>query len=205
MLRVWGRTNSGNVKKVVWLLEELGHPYERIDAGGAFGVVSTPEYLALNPNGLVPVLQDGDVTLWESNTILRYLAATVGDGRFYLADPVARAQAEKWMDWGHSFAMAFKDVLWGLVRTPPEKRDPDAIERARQASARLAVIADGGLAGAPWFSGADFGIADMALGPYFYNYMEVAIERPETPRLADWYRRIGERPAFVKTVAIGVS
>ncbi len=204
MLKIWGRNNSVNVKKVLWAAEELGLAYERIDAGGAFGRVDTPEYLAMNPNGLVPVLQDGDLTLFESNTIVRYLAARDA-GPLWIADAGRRASAEKWMDWTTSFAAPFREVIFGLVRTPPEKRDLAAIEKGRVACARLFGIADGALAQSPWLSGANFGIADIALGPFAYVWNEIAIERPAHPALADWYARLAARPAWQKVIAIGVS
>lgn len=205
MLELWGRTNSVNVKKVLWTLEELNLAYVRHDAGGAFGVVDTPAYRAMNPNGLVPTLVDGDVTLWESNTICRYLAARHGDGRLLSTDPAVRAGTEQWMDWCHSFAHPFRDVIFGLVRTPPEKRDLAAIERGRQACARLFTIADAALARQPWLSGATFGLADIVLGTYAYVWFELAIARPATPHLTYWYEELRKRPAWAKVVAIGLS
>jgi glutathione S-transferase len=205
MPKIWGRANSSNVKKVLWLCEELGVPYERVDAGGPFGVVGTPEYRAMNPNGLVPVVQDGDLTLWESNTILRWLAATRDDGRFWHADPAARARIEMWMDWQLSLAGPFRDVAWGLVRTPPEKRDTAAIEKGLATLRGLFAIADAQLASHPFLSGDAFGLADIALGPMAYVWFELPIERPATPHLDRWRAELQKRPAWAKVVAIGVS
>lgn len=205
MLKIWGRANSGNVKKVLWLCDELGLPFERVDAGGAFGIVNTPEYRALNPNGLVPVVQEGDFTLWESNTILRWIAATRGVGRFHDPDPNVRAQVEKWMDWQLSFSRPFSTVITGLVRTPPEKRDPVAIGEGVKTLIGLFSIADAQLAKTPWLSGADFGLADIALGPMTYVWMELPLERPSMPALEAWYERLQARPAWAKVVAIGLS
>ena len=205
MLKIWGRAKSSNVKKVLWLCEELGVPYERVDAGGAFGVVGTAEYRAMNPNGLVPVVQDGDLTLWESNTILRWLAATRGPDRFWNDDPTARALVEMWMDWQLSLAPAFRDVAWGLVRTPPEKRDTAAIEKGLETLRGLFAIADGRLATHPFLSGDAFGLADIALGPMAYVWMELPIERPATPHLDRWYAELQRRPTWAKVVAIGLS
>src|SRR5690606_29222828 len=116
MLKLWGRNNSTNVKKALWCLEEIGVPYTRIDAGGAFGVVGEAAYVALNPNRLVPCLEDGDSVLWESNAIVRYLAAQYGEGALWLAEPRKRAQADKWMDWATStLAAPFRIVFWGMV------------------------------------------------------------------------------------------
>ena len=205
MLKIWGRPNSGNVKKVLWACEELGVAYERVDAGGAFGVVETAEYRALNPNGLVPVVQDGDFTLWESNTIVRWLAAKHPDGGLWIADADARAEAEKWMDWAHALAVPFRDVAWGLLRTAPELRDHAAIERGRAACVKLLAIFDGALASQPWLSGAAFGVADIVLGPQVYVWMGLDIDRGVTPHLDRWYAQLQTRPAWSKVVAIGRS
>ena len=205
MLKIWGRANSSNVKKVLWLCDELGVAYERVDAGGAFGVVGTPAYRAMNPNGLVPVVQDGDLTLWESNTILRWLAATRGPGRFWHDDAAARARVEMWMDWQLSLAPAFRDVAWGLVRTPPENRDMAVIDKGLATLRGLFAIADGHLAGHDFLSDGVFGLADIALGPMAYVWMELPIERPATPHLDRWYAELQMRPAWAKVVAIGLS
>ncbi|MDK9694839.1 MAG: glutathione S-transferase [Siculibacillus sp.] len=201
MLTIWGRANSANVKKVLWIAEELGLPYERIDAGGPFGGLDTSEYRAMNPMGLVPVLQDGDLTLFESNVIVRYLAARYGVGSLWIDDPAARATAEIWMDWQHSFATPFRDVVFGILRTPPEKRDHAAIERGIAECARLWGIADAALAKTPWFSGARFGIGDVPAGCYAHTWLQLPIDRPDHPHLADWYARLRLRPAYAKVVA----
>ncbi len=138
MLKIWGRTNSVNVKKVLWAAEELGLEYQRIDAGLQFGVNKTPEYLNMNPTGLVPTLEDDGFVLWESHTIVRYLAAKHGAGKLAPADLRRRAEAERWMDWTYTFQRELqRPLFWPLVRTPPEKRDPDAIEAARKTCAEL--------------------------------------------------------------------
>ncbi len=155
ILKIWGRTNSANVKKALWCAEELGLAYERIDAGGVFGVVDEPAFRALNPNGLVPVLEDGDLVLWESNTIVRYLAAKYGAGHLRLDNPATQASAEKWMDWTlGTVVRPFSDVFWGLVRTPPAERDPAKIAAGLEACNRALAIADAALAVRRWLSGA---------------------------------------------------
>jgi len=124
MLTLWGRTNSINVMKVLWMLDEIGMKYERKDAGMQFGVVDTPEYRAMNPNGRVPTIKDDDGTvLFESNTITRYLAARYGQPPLYPAHPPTRARAEMWMDWQLSSLGDMTPVFWQLIRTPAEKRD----------------------------------------------------------------------------------
>lgn len=205
MLEIWGRTNSSNVKKVLWACEELGVPYRRHDAGGVFGVVDSADYRAMNPNGLVPVVRSGDLVLWESNTIVRWLAAKHPEGGLWIADADARAAAEKWMDWAISIIPAFRDLAHGLLRTPPEKRDLAAIERARVATAALWTIADRALGEQTFFSGARFGVADIAMGPSFYVWHGLDIERPATPNLERWVAELQTRPAWAKVVAIGLS
>lgn len=201
MLKIWGRANSANVKKVLWVAEELGLAYERLDAGGPFGVVTTPEYRAMNPNGLVPVLQDHDLTLYESNVIVRYLAAKYGAETLWIADPGERAVAEMWMDWNHAVGTVMRDAIFGLLRTAPENRDHAAIRRSIEETARLASIADAALANHPWFSGDAFGIGDVPFGSYAHVWLNLPIERPDHPHLAEWYARLLRRPAYAKVVA----
>src|SRR5215475_10272940 len=133
MIKIWGRNTSSNVQKVMWAIGEIGLPHERIDIGGPFGKNREPAYLAMNPNGLVPTLEEEDgFLLWESNTIVRYLAAKHGPGKLEPSDLRNRASAQKWMDWQLSVANpAIKPVFWGLIRTPADKRDPKAIEAGK--------------------------------------------------------------------------
>ncbi len=201
MLKIWGRSNSANVRKALWIAEELGLAYERVDVGGPFGGLDDPAYLAKNPNGLIPLLEDGDALLWESNVIVRYLAAKHADKGLWIDDPLARAQGEKWMDWA-STALGgdFRDAMMNLVRLPPDKRDPALAKRGVENLARAMRIADQGLADRPWFSGKEFGVGDIPLGCYVYGWMQFDIDRPALPRLEDWYRRLQARPAYRKAV-----
>src|SRR3954468_5354128 len=169
MLTLWGRTNSINVQKVHWCLEELGLPYRRIDAGREFGIVDTPEYRRLNPNALVPTIEDDGVVLWESNSIVRYLAAKHGGGALWAADPARRALADRWMDWQlTTISEGMRLVFWGLVRTPPEKRDLAAIEAARQSLCGLWARLDRQLAETAHVGGADFTMGDIPVGCFAY-------------------------------------
>lgn len=203
MLKIWGRTNSTNVKKALWAAEELGLAYERIEAGGVHGVVDTPEYRALNPNGLVPAIEDDGLVLWESNTIVRYLAAKHDDGGLYPSDPAGRAVAEKWMDWAtSSVAGPFRDVFWNMVRTPPEKRDMAAVERGIERLSGLFAMPDAALADAPYLGGDRFTVGDIPLGCFAYAWFEMPITRPDLPNLEAWYRRLAERPAYRAAVMI---
>lgn len=205
MLTIWGRANSANVKKVLWIAEELGLAYERIDAGGAFGGLDTPEFRAMNPMGLVPVVRDGDVTLFESNVIVRWLAAKYGAGTLWIDDPDARAAAERWMDWNHTVGFVMRDAIFGLLRTPLEKRDPAAIEKSIAASADLVAIADAALQKTPWLSGAAFGVGDIPFGSYVHTWKALPIAHADHPALDDWYARLRRRPAYAKVVAIPVT
>ncbi len=209
MITLWGRNNSTNVKKVRWLLEELELPYEHILAGGQFGLNHDAAFLAMNPNGLVPLLRDDetDVVLWESNTIVRYLAAQYGQRRLWVDDPAARAEGEKWMDWAlGSLAPKHGQVLIGLVRTPPGQRDNAAIDAAKQTLEGLMDILDNALATQTWLSGDAFGCGDIAVGPFIYNLFAIP-GLSWTPRanLQRWYEQLCERPGFRSTVMIPVT
>ena len=200
MLKIWGRKNSSNVRKALWCAEELGLDYEAIDAGGAFGVVDTPQYRAMNPTGRGPVIEDGDFVLWESNTIVRYLCAKHASA-FYPSDVQARASAEKWMDWTTStLAEPFKAVFWGVVRTPAEQQNWDSINAGRQACIDALATVEQALAEQPYLSGSVFGMGDIPLGCFIYAWFEMPIERPAMPHLEAWYQRLQQRPAYRKTV-----
>src|SRR5450830_795662 len=200
MLKIWGRKNSSNVRKVLWCAEELGLDYEAIDAGGAFGVVDTPQYRALNPNGRVPMIEGGDFVLWECNTIVRYFCANQASNWYpsYLKAP---ASAEKWMDWNTSpLAESFKAVFSGMVRTPAEKRDWDTINAGLQACIDALGTVEKALAEQPYLSGDDIGMGDIPLGSFIYAWFEMPIERPAMPNLEAWYQRLQQRPAYRKAV-----
>ncbi|MCQ4270015.1 glutathione S-transferase [Pseudomonas kuykendallii] len=201
MLKIWGRKNSNNVRKVLWCAEELGLPYEQIDAGGAFGVVGDAEYRAKNPNGLVPLIEDDGFVLWESNAIVRYLSAKHADGGLQPAELQARASADRWMDWmTSSLAAPYRTVFWGMLRTAEADRDVAAIEAARSLCAKLLAVPEQALARQPWLSGEAFGMGDIPLGSFIYAWFEMPIERPSLPHLEAWYARLRERPAFQRAV-----
>jgi glutathione S-transferase len=207
MLKVWGRVNSVNVKKVLWMLDEIGIPYERAEAGMEHGVVDTPAYRALNPNGRVPTIEDDGFVLWESNAILRYLAMKHGSA-LYPADPAARASADRWMDWQLStLGPAERPLFWGMVRTPAERRDMGAVMAAMKAAGACWSILDGWIArhGGPYLDGPAMTIADIVLGCYARRWFgaEVRVEgMPRFEALAAWYARLAERPGFRAWVAV---
>ena len=203
MLKIWGRNNSINVQKVMWTVAELGLEHQRIDAGGRFGQLDTPEYGALNPNRLVPVIEDGDVVVWESNAIVRYLAARYGAGGLWPADPALRAQADKWMDWKiTSLQPDMTVVFWGLVRTPPEQRDTARIESAAERLGRTFAILDEHLAGRRFVAGDHLTMGDIPVGAACYRYHALPIKRPPLPDLESWYARLQDREAFRSHVMI---
>ncbi|EPL03586.1 glutathione S-transferase family protein [Pseudomonas sp. CF161] len=198
MLKIWGRKNSSNVRKALWCAEELGLSYQALDAGGAFGVVDTPEYRAMNPNGRIPLIEDDGFVLWESNTIVRYLAARhAADSSWYPADPQARASAEKWMDWTTStFAEPFRQLFWGVLRTPAAEQDWVKINAALKTCGDLLQVVEQALAQHPYLSGEEIGVGDIPLGSFIYAWFEMPVERPQMPNLEAWYQRLKARPAY---------
>ncbi len=205
MLKIWGRANSVNVQKVLWCCDELGLPFDRTDLGGAFGGNREAPYLQLNPNAVVPTIEDDGFVLWESNSIVRYLAAkwSTAEIELYPDDPRQRAEAERWMDWQLTTVHGgMTTVFWGLIRTPPEKRDLKAIEAARQSMGEIWSRLDRYLADRPFVAGDNLTIGDIPVGCFAYRWFNLAIERIELPHLRAWYGRLTERPAYRKHVMI---
>jgi glutathione S-transferase len=202
MLRIWGRANSVNVQKVLWCCAELNLPFERKDAGLQYGVVDTPEYRAMNPNGRVPVLQDGDFVLWESNAILRYLAlreAARAPAGFYPEGAQARASMERWLDWVlATLQPAERPFFWGMVRTPEAERDMPAITAAGRATGQAWQVVEGHLAdGRRFIEGGTFTLADIVLGSYARRWFAIPLEgKPELPRVRAWFDGLAQRPAY---------
>ena len=205
MLKIWGRINSVNVKKALWAIEELKLPYERIDAGMAFGINKTPEYLKMNPMGLVPVIDDDGFILWESHAIARYLAEKHGTGSLCPSDPQVRADADRWMDWASTFAAGLRNAFWGLIRTPAEKRDAKAIEEALKRSEELARVFDGAMAGKDFVAGKSFTMGDIPVGCHMQIWLNLPVSRPKLANLEAWYARLQQRPAFKKVVDLPLS
>ena len=204
MRKLLGRANSSNVMKVVWLMEELGLPYERTDVGGPFGGTDTPEYRAMNPNGVVPTLVEGEFVLWESNAIVRYLcAANSSNNAMWPDDLRARASIDRWMDWQQTTLNRPQGVVFqGLVRTAPEQRDLPAITAATGEVTRCWTLLDGILARVPYVAGPEFTLADIALGVHVHRWFSFEITRPPQPHLQAWYNRLLARPAYKQHVAM---
>jgi len=201
MLKIWGRVNSVNVEKVLWICDELDIAYQRVDAGGQYGVVNTPEYRAMNPNGLVPTVEGDGMVMWESNAIVRYLAGKHSPGDFWPDDLAMRFEADRWMDWSSTmFWPAFRDLFWNLVRMPPEKQDADAIERSRVRSAELFGYLDTHLSKRAYVAGDCFTAGDIPMGCAVWRWMSLPIERPAHPHLRRWFETLSQRPSYAKVV-----
>ena len=206
MLKIWGRPNSINVQKVMWTVAELGLEHERVDVGGAFGGLDTQAYGEMNPNRRIPVLEDGDTVLWESNAIVRYLAGRYGAGSLCPEDPGARALADQWMEWKTTTIIPdMTPVFLGLIRTPPEERDTAAIDAGAARLGETFKILDDRLAGRGYVTGDSLTMGDIPVGAACYRYHELPIARPELPNVAGWYARLKDREAFRTHVMLPVT
>lgn len=203
-LKIWGRRSSFNTQKVLWLADELGLAYEHIPAGGSFGRRDEPAFRALNPHGWVPVLQDGDVAVWESHAILRYLAAQYGQGSFWLDTAAERSVIDKWMDWSQTTLQPdfLMGVFWGYYRTPEARRDWKAINRSLRRCADHFHALDNVLAGQPFMGGDTLSLSDITIGTSLYRYFELDIERPALPHVTAWYERLRQRQAYRQHVML---
>ncbi len=203
MIKIWGRKTSSNVQKVMWAVGEIGLPHLRIDIGGPFGKNREPAYLAMNPNGLVPTLEEEDgFLLWESNSIVRYLAARHRATVLEPADLRMRALAGKWMDWQLAVAgPAIFECFWGLIRTPPDKRNPAAIEASKKKTTAAMAIADAQLEKTEYLAGDAFSYGDIPVGIIAYRFRQLVPERPPLPNFERWYGAIAARAAFKDHIA----
>jgi glutathione S-transferase len=202
MLKIWGRKNSINVQKVLWTCAELGIAFERVDAGGAFGVNNTPEYLAMNPNGLVPTIDDEGFILWESHAIVRYLARRHGQGSLCPADARGCADADRWMEWySTTLWNDLRPVFWNLVRVEPAKRDMALVEASRRKLVGHFGIVEQRLADRPYIAGDAFTMGDIPLGVSLHRWLLLPVERPSHPRLEAYYARLKVRPGFAEHCA----
>ena len=205
MLTVWGRVSSSNVQAVLWCLAELDVEHERVDAGFTYGVVDTPAYLAMNPNGTVPTIRDGEgPPLFESGAILRYLANRHADGAFWPAEPHARAQVDQWAEWAKlNVAQAFTaPIFWRAVRVPAPRRDRSAIAAAVRELERALRIADARLRDSEFLAGDRLTLADIQFGHVLYRYHDLDIERPELAHLGRYYAALRAREAYRRCVMV---
>ena len=206
MLTLWGRKSAFNVQKVLWLLLELGTKFEHREVGGKFGGLDDPAFLALNPHGRIPVLKDEKAVVWESHTILRYLAASYGSRAFWSEDPATRSIADRWMDWSQSTLQpSFMRLFWGYFRTPPEQRCQSAIESAQEECERHFMLLESQLKKSPFLGGHSFSLADIPAGTSLYRYSEMGLGVSIPPCVGAWYARLRERPAYQSSVMISFS
>lgn len=203
MLKIWGRTTSINVQKVLWCCAELNLPYERVDAGGKFGVNNTPEYLAMNPNGLVPTISDDGLVLWESHAIVRHLSRKHGKGTLWPNDEKACADADRWMEWySTTLWNNLRPIFWNLVRVEPGKRDLKAVEEGRSKLADNLKIVENNLAHRSFMAGGALTMGDIPMGVAVHRWFNLPIERPNYPRLAAYYERLRQRAAYAQHCAV---
>ena len=202
MLKIWGRTTSINVQKVLWCCAELDLKYVRVDAGGKFGVNNTPEYLAMNPNGLVPTINDEGLILWDSHAIVRHLSRKHGKGTLWPSDEKVLADADRWMEWySTTLWNNLRPIFWNLVRVEPDKRDMKAVEEGRTKMAGNLKIVESNLAGRQYMAGNAFTMGDIPLGVALHRWFLLPIERPDYPRLAAYYERLKQRAGFAQHCA----
>lgn len=196
-IRIWGRASAYNVQKALWALAETDVEFERIEAGGGAGGLDSTEFLAMNPNGRIPVLDDGEVIVWESNAVIRYLAARYARGTLWPEDAGARSYADRWMEWyQNNLHRPFMDLFWGLVRTPERERDWPVLNRLIGECARHYALLDRELAARAWLGGDRFTMGDIPAGTSLYRYFAMDIERPALPNVTRWYEGLAERAAY---------
>jgi glutathione S-transferase len=201
MLKVWGRVNSINVQKVLWALEELKVPYERTDAGMAFGVVNEPFYKKMNPNSRVPTIDDDGFVLWESNAIVRYLAAKHGAGTLSPSDPRQRADSDRWMDWASNHGgPVITPVFCALIRTPADQRNVAQITADAEKIGPQFQVLEQGLDGRDYVAGKSFTMGDIIVGVNVYRWYALDVKRPSLPRVEAYHARLQQRPAFQKHI-----
>lgn len=206
MLKIWGRTNSINVQKVLWTCAELKLKYDRVDAGMQFGVNNTPEYLAMNPNGLVPTISDDGFILWESHAIVRYLSRRHGKGTLWPNDDKVCADADRWMEWySTTLWLNLRPVFLNLVRLAPEKRDMALVEGSRKKLAANFDVVNKLLAGRQYMAGSSLTMGDIPMGVSVHRWFLLPIERPSYPHLQAYYERLKQRPGFAQHCAAPLS
>jgi glutathione S-transferase len=204
MLTIYGRKSSLNVQKVMWLVAELGIEHRHIELGGSFGGLDTPEFLAMNPHGKVPVIDDDGTIVWESHAILRYLAAAYGNANWWSNDPDVRSQVDRWVDWSATTLQPdfLNGIFWGYYRTPEAKRDMVAVNKAIARTARHMEMLDRQLGDRQFVTGRTLSLADVAVGTNLFRYLNVDIMRPHVPNVARWYGALAQRPAYKAHVMI---
>lgn len=203
MLTIYGRANSSNVQVVMWAVGEMNIPHRRLDYGRGYSETKSPEYLAINPTGLVPAMDDDGVVMFESGAILRYLSATRGDDTFWPADPRRRGPLDSWAEWGkNAFVIGVSEVFYEVVRRKPENKSKAAYDSALARVTPLAAMLDAHVTGRDWIDGEAFTFADIAVGHQLFRYFTMPWDRPDLPALAAYYDRLQARAAFREHVMI---
>jgi len=203
MLKVWGRPSAYNVQKVLWFIDELGIGFEHVNIGSAAGELDSKEFLAMNPNGRIPVIKDDGLYVWESNTIIRYLASTYGRPLYWVENPADRTFVERWMDWElASLQPNFLSLFWGYFRTPVSQRDSNKIEYFMKRCERNLTILNKHLMNNRYVAGAEFTIGDISAGTLLYRYFNMGVDVPELPNVRIWYQRLSDRPAYKNNILV---
>jgi len=205
MLTVWGRKSSSNVQAVMWCIGELGLAYRRHDVGHSYGGNDTPAFLAMNPNGTIPVLRDGDgPPLWESGAILRYLCSRYAPPSFWPPDPIARAEVDIWAEWAKiNVTLSFTvPIFWRVVRTRGSDVDWSRVRRAIARLGKILDIAEARLASRRFLCGDALTLADIQFGHILYRYFDLGIERPTHPAIERYYDGLSSREPFQEHVMV---
>jgi glutathione S-transferase len=197
MLKIWGREDSLNVQKVMLCVRELGLPHEHINAGRHYGIIDEPWYLEMNPNGLIPAMDDDGFTLWESNTIVKYLCTKYGLGDLCPEDMLEYTDADRWMAWqGSTLGITMRQILLNLVRTPPDQQNQALIDELIAATKTHWTILNGRLEGRDYIMGPKFTMVDIVFAPHVYRWFTYPIDRMELPHLKAWYDRLSTREHY---------
>lgn len=204
MIEILGRNTSVNVQIVMWAVSELGLTHKRHDIGGAFGGNDSQDYLLINPNGLVPVMKDGDLSMFESAAIVRYLSHQYGDQSFYPRDPKKRAMGDMWAEWiKTTFSpLLLMNIFYPLVRFDPALLDQKALDQASVEMEKLAIMLDNALGQGPWIAGDNMTHADILIGSMLYRYYELDFNRANTPNIDAYYSRLKAREAYQENVMV---
>ena len=206
MLTIWGRPSAYNFQKVHWFLEELGVEYQHVNVGGSTGGLDTDEFLGMNPNGRIPVIRDDETIIWESNSVLRYLAAKYGAKKYWDDSPAKRSEFERWMDWELSTLQPlFIGLFWDYYRTPEAQRDEEKIEHHRQQLEQYIDLLNLHLEENEYVSGEEFGLGDVCVGACFYRYFNMGLEPSRPKRVSEWYARLSNMPSYQQVIQVPFS
>jgi glutathione S-transferase len=203
MITIWGRRSSFNAQKVLWTLDELELDYEHRNAGGSYGGLDNPEFLAMNPHGLVPVILDEEGAVWESNSIVRCLYTKHSSGNLWIEDPFQRSLADRWIDWAATALQpSFMRLFWGYYRTPESQRNPVEIQSALESCQKHFRALDSHLASHNYLAGSRFTAADIPAGTTLHRYFSIGLPVEEPTNVMAWFLRLRERPAFRQNIVV---